>query len=101
MKKPVLVIKFGSAAVTSQGEIDERVILEIARQVSLLPADADVVIGSSGAVAAAKKFLRRYTGTLAGRKAAAAIGKRLLIRIYALYFRPFNIALAQSLCERH
>ncbi len=32
MKKPILVVKFGSAAVTDQqGEVDERVILEIAR----------------------------------------------------------------------
>lgn len=101
MKKPVLVIKFGSAAVTSQGEIDERVILEIARQVSVLQASYNVVIVSSGAVAAGKKFIPRYKGTLAERKAAAAIGNPLLIRKYARYFRPFDIALAQSLCERH
>lgn len=101
MKKPVLVIKFGSAAVTSQGEIDERVILEIARQVSTLQADYNIVIVSSGAVAAGKKFIPRYKGTLAERKAAAAIGNPLLIRKYTRYFRPFNIALAQSLCERH
>lgn len=101
MKKPVLVIKFGSAAVTSQGEIDERVILEIARQVSFLQVDYNIVIVSSGAVAAGKKFIPRYKGTLAERKAAAAIGNPLLIRKYARYFKPFNIALAQSLCERH
>lgn len=101
MKKPVLVIKFGSAAVTSEGEIDERVILEIARQVSVLQLSYNVVIVSSGAVAAGKKFIPRYKGTLAERKAAAAIGNPLLIRKYARYFRPFDIALAQSLCERH
>src|SRR5690606_33824726 len=34
------------------------------------------------------------------RKAAAAIGNPLLLRTYSTYFKPFNIALAQSLCER-
>ncbi|WP_262506595.1 hypothetical protein [Sphingobacterium sp. T2] len=34
MKKGILVVKFGSASVTSDGEIDERIILEIARQIS-------------------------------------------------------------------
>lgn len=101
MKKPVLVVKFGSASVTSNGEIDERVILEVARQVSALQPIYNIVLVSSGAVAAGKKFIPRYRGTLGERKAAAAIGNPLLIRKYSTYFKPFNIALAQSLCERH
>lgn len=101
MKKPVLVIKFGSASVTSNGEIDERVILEIARQVSILQPRYNIVLVSSGAVAAGKKYISKYKGTLEERKAAAAIGNPLLIRKYATYFKPFGIALAQSLCERH
>lgn len=101
MKKPVLVIKFGSASVTSHGEIDERIILEIARQVAVLQARYNVVLVSSGAVAAGKKFIANYKGTLEERKAAAAIGNPLLIRKYATYFKPFNISLGQSLCERH
>ena len=101
MKKPVLVIKFGSAAITNNGEIDERIILEIARQCAILQHMYNIVIVSSGAVAAGKQFLPKYVGTLAQRKAAAAIGNPLLIRTYATYFKPFKIALAQSLCERH
>src|SRR5690606_26952156 len=101
LKNTVLVLWFGFVAVTSQGEIDERVILKIALLVSFLQVDYNIVIVSSGAVAAGKKFIPRYKGTLAERKAAAAIGNPLLIRKYARYFRPFNIALAQSLCERH
>src|SRR5690606_8215163 len=61
----------------------------------------NIVLVSSGAVAAGKKFIPRYRGTLGERKAAAAIGNPLLIRKYSTYFKPFNIALAQSLCERH
>ena len=101
MKKPVLVIKFGSASVTSNGEIDERIILEIARQVSILQPRYNIVLVSSGAVAAGKKYIPNYKGTLEERKAAAAIGNPLLIRKYSTYFKPFKIALAQSLCERH
>jgi glutamate 5-kinase len=77
------------------------VILEIARQISALQPFYNIVLVSSGAVAAGKKFIPRYKGTLAERKAAAAIGNPLLIRKYARYFKPFDIALGQSLCERH
>ncbi|WP_156306444.1 glutamate 5-kinase [Sphingobacterium endophyticum] len=101
MKKPILVIKFGSAAITTDGEIDERIVLEIARQSAQLQPLYNIVIVSSGAVAAGKKYIPKYTGTLAQKKAAAAIGNPLLVRTYGTYFKPFKIALAQSLCERH
>jgi glutamate 5-kinase len=101
MKKPVLVIKFGSAAITTkEGDVDERIVLEIARQTAQLRSKYNIVLVSSGAVAAGKKYLKNYDGSLSARKAAAAIGNPLLVRTYSTYFKPFNIALAQSLCER-
>ncbi|WDF69440.1 glutamate 5-kinase [Sphingobacterium oryzagri] len=101
MKKPVLVIKFGSASITTKdGDIDERIVLEIARQTAQLQATYNIVLVSSGAVAAGKKYLTNYEGTLSERKAAAAIGNPLLVGTYSTYFKPFKIALAQSLCER-
>ncbi|MBD1423629.1 glutamate 5-kinase [Sphingobacterium chuzhouense] len=101
MKKPVLVIKFGSAAITTKdGDVDERIVLEIARQTAQLQSKYNIVLVSSGAVAAGKKYLKNYDGSLSARKAAAAIGNPLLVRTYSTYFKPFNIALAQSLCER-
>lgn len=101
MRKPVLVIKFGSASITTkEGKIDERVILEVARQTAQLQATYNIVLVSSGAVAAGKKYISNYTGTLSERKAAAALGNPLLLRKYSTYFKPFGIALAQSLCER-
>lgn len=100
-KKPILVVKFGSAALaTAEGEIDEAIVLEIARQIAVLQSTYNVVIVSSGAVAAGKRFLTKFNGTLSARKAAAAIGNPLLLGIYSTYFRPFKISLAQSLCER-
>lgn len=57
MKKPILVIKFGSASITAKdGEIDERVVLEIARQTAMLQPKYNIVLVSSGAVAAGKKI---------------------------------------------
>lgn len=101
MKKPILVIKFGSASITDhEGEVDEKIVVEIARQTAKLQENYNIVLVSSGAVAAGKKYLPKYKGTLSERKAAAAIGNPLLVRIYATYFRPYKIALAQSLCER-
>ena len=100
-QKPVLIIKFGTAAITKEnGEPDETIIAEIARQVATLHADYRIVMVSSGAVGAGKHFIKNYSGEIAERKAAAAIGNPLLLNIYAKYFSTFDIQIAQSLCER-
>lgn len=102
MKKPILVIKFGSASITTPNqEIDEEVIANVAIQVSELIKKYNIVLVSSGAVAAGKKKLHHYNGTLSEKKAAAAIGNPLLLQTYAQYFASFGISIAQSLCERH
>jgi glutamate 5-kinase len=99
--KPILVIKFGTASITTKtGELDEVVMQDIARQVAAIHHDYHIVMVSSGAVAAGKKLLKNYTGTISERKAAAAIGNPLLLNKYAQYFEPYGIYLAQSLCER-
>ncbi|GEP93372.1 glutamate 5-kinase [Chitinophaga terrae (ex Kim and Jung 2007)] len=101
VSKPILVIKFGTASITHQnGDLDETVIAGIARQVAELHTEYHIVLVSSGAVAAGKQFLRQYNGTISERKAAAAIGNPLLLNKYSRYFAPYNIAVAQSLCER-
>ncbi|WP_353134014.1 glutamate 5-kinase [Pseudopedobacter sp.] len=102
MKKPIIVIKFGSASITTaEGELDEKVVSDIAKQVSVLQEKYNIVLVSSGAVAAGKKFIPKYSGSLIERKAAAAIGNPLLLQTYSRYFEPYNLAIAQSLCERH
>lgn len=101
MSKPILVIKFGTASIThGNGELDESVIAAIARQVAALHARYNMVLVSSGAVGAGKKYLRQYSGTISERKAAASIGNPLLLNKYAQYFLPYGISIAQSLCER-
>ncbi|MGV8879905.1 MAG: glutamate 5-kinase [Sphingobacteriaceae bacterium] len=102
MTKPILILKFGTASITKEnGEIDEVVIADIARQVAQIQQEYHVVIVSSGAVGAGKKYISNYTGTLSERKAAASIGNPLLLQTYSSYFAPYKIAIAQSLCERH
>lgn len=102
MAKPIVVIKFGSSTITkSNGEVNDQVLEKIAYQVSKLHAQFDIVLVSSGAVAAGKHFLKKYKGQIQERKAAAAIGNPILITKYNQYFQKYGIAIAQSLCERH
>lgn len=102
MAKPIVVIKFGSSTITkSSGEVNEEILEKIAAQVSALHKRYDIVLVSSGAVAAGKSFLKKYKGHIQERKAAAAIGNPILIAKYNQYFQKYGIAIAQSLCERH
>jgi len=101
MNKPILVIIFGTASITlPNGELDENVIAAIAAQTAAVHKEYNVVLVSSGAVAAGKKHLKEYNGTISERKAAAAIGNPVLLNRYSHYFSQYGIAIAQSLCER-
>lgn len=98
---PILVLKFGTASITkANGELDEELISTIARQVSEVSKYYRVILVSSGAVGAGKKYIRGYKGDLSQRKAAAAIGNPILMGIYARQFGKYGISVAQSLCER-
>jgi glutamate 5-kinase len=99
--KPIIVLKFGSASIAKpDGELNQIVMVDVARQVAQLYDQYHIVIVSSGAVAAGKQFIQNYTGEITQRKAAAAIGNLLLLNKYAQFFAPYQIPIAQSLCER-
>jgi glutamate 5-kinase len=101
MTKPILVIKFGTSAISNaNGEPDNAIITQIALEVSQLQKTHHIVLVSSGAVGAGKKFIKKYDGSLSKRKAAAAIGNPLLIVKYNSAFEKHGIQVAQSLCER-
>lgn len=101
LTKPILVIKFGTASITlDNGELNENVIAEIAQQVSAVHPQYNIVLVSSGAVAAGKRYLESYSGSISERKAAAAIGNPILLNRYSHYFSAYGIPIAQSLCER-
>lgn len=101
MSRKVLVVKLGTAVISNQeGRIDTGIIKKVADDIAGLSRKYDVVLVSSGAVGSGKKFLRDYKGTLSERKAAAAVGNPILIQLYAKYFAPHGITVAQALCER-
>jgi glutamate 5-kinase len=102
MQKPVLVIKLGSAVITTaNGSIDQTIIKKLAKEIAALSETYRVVLVSSGAVGSGKAFIKNYKGTLIERKAAAAVGNPILIQLYHKYFSRYQIPVAQALCERH
>ena len=102
MTKPVLVLKFGTASITKpNGEPNEPIMVDIARQVAALHPHYRIVLVSSGAVGAGKALIRDYQGHITQRKAAAAVGNLLLLNQYSRFFSIYGLSIAQSLCERH
>lgn len=102
MQKPVLVIKLGTAVITDgEGVINQGVIQKVAAEIAALSDRFRVVLVSSGAVGSGRAHIRNYKGSLTERKAAAAVGNPLLIQLYRQYFAPYDIPVAQALCERH
>jgi glutamate 5-kinase len=101
MQKPVLVIKLGTAVVTDErGLIAPTTIRKVAAEVAALTAGHRVVLVSSGAVGSGRGLFKAYRGTLAERKAAAAVGNPILMRHYQKCFGVYGIPVAQALCER-
>lgn len=101
MEKPVLVIKLGTAVLTNErGEIAQATIRKVAAGIALLTKSHRIILVSSGAVGSGRGFFAGYKGTLAERKAAAAVGNPILIRDYQKHFSAYDIPVAQALCER-
>ncbi len=101
MNKPIVILKIGTASISNEnGELNQTVMVEIARQLGLLHQDFHWIMVSSGAVGTGKNFITNYKGTIIERKAAAAIGNPILLQKYAQFLAPYHIGIAQSLCER-
>jgi glutamate 5-kinase len=101
MQKPVLVIKLGTAVLTDErGDLVQATIRKVAAEVAVQSAAYRVVLVSSGAVGSGRSYFSSYKGTLAERKAAAAVGNPILIRHYQKQFSSYGIPVAQALCER-
>ena len=101
MSRKVLVVKLGTAVITSkEGNIDAAIIKKVADEVAALSKVYHIVLVSSGAVGSGKKFLKDYKGSLSERKAAAAVGNPILIQLYTQHFQRHGITVAQALCER-
>jgi glutamate 5-kinase len=101
LEKKLIVLKFGTASITkATGEPDGDILADIARQVAVLHENFNIVIVSSGAVGAGKRFIKNYDARISQKKAAAAIGNPLLLKMYDKVFAKYGINVAQSLLER-
>lgn len=99
MKKK-LVLKIGTSTLTSSTKLISRGKIEdIGRQILELREEYDIVLVSSGAIAAAKQYINiKDTGRpVESKQAMAAIGQPLLMRIYNEVFSDFGIPTAQCL----
>lgn len=92
-------MKLGSSTLTAgTNRISRGKVEDIARQIVSLRSEYEIVLVSSGAIAAARHFIAvNNWEMLESKQAMAAIGQPLLLNIYQEIFRDFNIRSAQCL----
>ncbi len=101
----IMIIKVGSAVLTQkEGNLDLRVITRLVDQIARIhDLGKKVILVSSGAVAAGKRYLKCKKGEdlpLWKKQAAAAIGQSRLMHIYDEFFEKYNKVTAQVLLTR-
>jgi len=94
-----VVVKIGSSSICgTDNKIHERQIIEITRQVAaLVQKNIEVVLVTSGAVAAGVGLLKEKIHSLENYQAAAAIGQPLLMGFFQKYFQAYDLNTAQLL----
>jgi glutamate 5-kinase len=93
-----LVIKVGSHVLTEDGGIArERMMALVELIARLKEVDYDVILVSSGAVAAGYTKLPLDRSSIANRQALAAIGQPLLLKMYQEKFAKFDLLCSQVL----
>lgn len=92
-----LVIKVGSAVLTHKNNIAKERMLNLVSLISKLQAKYDVVLVSSGAVAAGYAALKIDKTKQIGKKAIAAAGQPILMTSYKKKFDIYDIDTAQIL----
>ena len=94
-----LVVKIGSSSLCGADKrIEERQIIEVTRQIAgLVNSGIQVVMVSSGAVAAGAGLLLEKIPSLENIQAAAAIGQPILMRYFQQYFQAYGLTTAQLL----
>ena len=98
MKKERIVIKVGSHVLTENGSIAKERMLALVTLISELKEDKyDVILVSSGAVAAGYTQLSLDRSTVANKQALAAIGQPLLLSMYQNKFAKFDLLCSQVL----
>lgn len=108
MDKPVkmkkkIIVKIGSSTLTAgTNRISFGKIEDLARQITKLSHDYDMVLVSSGAIATARQFIEiNGSKNVYTKQALAAIGQPKLMKIYDEIFGSFGIHVAQCLLTYH
>jgi glutamate 5-kinase len=98
-KKKRIILKLGSTTLTKGTNLISRGKLEdIAKQINELKKDYEIVIVTSGAIAAAKHFIELHRGNpVAVKQALAAIGQPVLMRFYQEVFNDYELRIGQCL----
>ena len=96
-----IVVKCGTQLLTTPSGLDEAYIEQIAAQIAALMQDeVEVVLVTSGAVAAGRAALHLRGNQLITRQVLAAVGQAPLIARYATAFAEHRITVAQALLSR-
>lgn len=99
MKTKRIVLKVGSAVLTQNGKIAHRRLDNLVEFISQLKKKYEVILVSSGAVAAGYTELKLDKRNVANKQALASIGQPLLMHIYRSEFAKYEIIPSQVLIE--
>ncbi len=94
-----LVLKVGSAVLTKNAKIAHRRLDNLVKLIFLLKEKYEVILISSGAVAAGFTLLPLDKTILANKQALASIGQPLLMSIYKVEFNKYDMLCSQVLLE--
>jgi glutamate 5-kinase len=94
-----VVLKVGSAVLTQNGKIAHRRLDNLVEFISQLKKQYEVILVSSGAVAAGYTQLQLDKNILANKQALASIGQPLLMHTYRIEFAKYDIVCSQVLLE--
>lgn len=96
-KKERIVFKVGSAVLTEDNQIAKKRMLNLVHFISRLRDKYDIILVTSGAVAAGYSALKLDRAKQIGKKAIAAAGQPILMSSYKSKFDLFDIDTAQIL----
>ena len=97
--KKTIVIKVGSAVLTQDGELALARLKNLVEFIVKLKDKYNVILVSSGAVAAGYTLLKLDKNLIANKQALASIGQPLLLDTYRKKFSQYNIICSQVLLE--
>jgi len=97
MSKKRIVIKVGSHVLTEDGTIAKHRMLALVELIAILQDTYEVILVSSGAVAAGFTQLPLDRSSVANKQALAAIGQPLLLKMYQEKFHRFSLLCSQVL----